>query len=181
MLPLRSKMTPIDTGTSSDDKFTTSCSMLSSKMRKLLRSRDVTGRSWASVTETLTSAKSTSAWTPSLICWPGVSCLGSLRTGDWADADVPTVEVARPKTSERTTGTNKARVPIEAFFFENHLVVDMRTGLLVGLLRLIGFISRARQGDLSKAATIEQNFDSPDGVPATCSYENRWPCRAWKG
>src|SRR6266436_1315562 len=24
-----------------------------------------------------------------------------------------------------------------------------------------------------KAATIEHNFDSPDGVPATCSYENR--------
>src|SRR5712672_618601 len=151
MLPLRSKMTPIDTGTSSDDKFTTSCSMLSSKMRKLSRSRDVTGRSWASVTDTLTSAKSTSAWTPSLICWPGVSCLGSLRTGDWADADVPTVEVARPKTSERTTGTNKTRVPIEAFFFENHLVVDMWTGLIVGLLVLIGSFPGRVRGDLSKS------------------------------
>src|SRR5216684_7232387 len=92
MLPLRSKMTPIDTGTSSDEKFTTSCSMLSSKMRKLSRSRDVTGRSCASVTEKLTSVKSTSAWTdsPSLICWSCVSCFRSLRSADWADADVPT-------------------------------------------------------------------------------------------
>src|SRR6266404_6791836 len=28
-----------------------------------------------------------------------------------------------------------------------------------------------------KAATIEHNFDSPDGVPATSSYENR----SWAG
>src|SRR6266478_9821071 len=140
MLPLRSKMTPIDTGTSSDEKFTTSCSMLSSKMRKLSRSRNVTGRSCASVTETLTSAKSTSTWTdpPSLNCWPGVSCFRSSRTEDWADADVPTVKAARLKTSERTIGPNKIQVPIAGFFFENHLVVDMQTGLLVGLLRLIG-------------------------------------------
>ena len=53
------------------------------------------------------------------------------------------VEVARPKTSERTGGTNKTRAPIAGFFFGNRLVVDMRTGLLVGLLRLIGFISRS--------------------------------------
>src|SRR5437867_1408018 len=112
-------------------------------MRKLWRSRNVTGRSSASLTVTLRSAKSTSTWTdpPSLNGRPGVSYFRSSRTGDWADADVPTVKAAaRPKTSERTTGTNRIRVPISKFFFENHLVVDMRTGLLVGLLRLIGFI-----------------------------------------
>ena len=83
------------------------------------------------------------------------------------------MEVARPKTNERTSGTNKTRVPIAAFFFGNHLVVAMRTGLLVGLLRLIGFISRAHQSDLSKSRNYEHNFDSPDDVPATSSYENR--------
>jgi len=36
MLPLRSKITPIDTGTSSDEKFTTSCSMLSSEDAKAI-------------------------------------------------------------------------------------------------------------------------------------------------
>jgi hypothetical protein len=44
MLPLRSKMTPIEMGTSSEEKFTTSCSMLSSKTRKLSGSRPVTIR-----------------------------------------------------------------------------------------------------------------------------------------
>src|SRR6266403_754230 len=97
MLPLRSKMTPIDTGTSSDDKFTTSCSMLSSKMRKLSRSRDANRSS----------------------CWLA--------------------------TSHRVHFSEGVRVICQ------------------------------------KAATIEHNFDSPDGVLATCSYENRSPCRACKG
>src|SRR5260370_9170947 len=96
---------------------------------------------------------------PTLICWPCVSCFRSLRTADWADADVPTVEVARPKTSERTTGTNKTRVPIAGFFFENHLVVDMRTGLLVGLLRLIGFISRSASEVSANSITMVMIYD----------------------
>src|SRR6266852_6979118 len=137
MLPLRSKTTPIDTGTSSDEKFTTSCSILSSKMRKLSRSRNVTGRSCASVTETLTSAKSTSIWTdpPSLICCSGVSCFRPLRTGDWADADVPTPKVARQAPIEKTNGANEPRVPIGRFFFKNQLAVNIRRVPLFGKYR----------------------------------------------
>src|SRR5258708_2948735 len=137
MLPMRSKKTPIDTGTSSDEKFTTSCSMLSSKMRKLSRSRNVTGRSCASVTETLTSAKSTSTWTdpPGLNCRPGVSCLRSSRTGDWADADMPTPKVARQTPIEKTNGANEPRVPIGRFFFKNQLAVNIRRVPLLGKYR----------------------------------------------
>src|SRR5271155_4109752 len=62
-------------GTSSEENVTTSCSTLSSKMRKLSGSRPVTRRLKGSVTVALISARSTSSLTPLwvLTTTPGVS------------------------------------------------------------------------------------------------------------
>src|SRR5215472_11518437 len=64
MLPLQSKITPIEMGTSSEEKVTISCSTLSSKTRKLSGSRPLTKRSLGSVTTTFTRARSTSMCSP---------------------------------------------------------------------------------------------------------------------
>jgi hypothetical protein len=64
------------------EKYLISCSTLFSKTRKFSGSRPVTRRLYGSLTETLTSAKSTSIWTDlSLMTRPGESCFTSSRTG----------------------------------------------------------------------------------------------------
>ena len=112
MLPLRSKMTPTEMGTSSEEKNSISSSTLFSKIRKLSGSRPVTRRSCGSVTVTLISAKSTSMWRdwPFLITWPGVSCLTSSRTVDWATVSTGKFQMAMPKSRRETNETKKTRV-----------------------------------------------------------------------
>ncbi len=68
MLPLMSKITPIEIGTSSLEKRTISCSTPSSNARKLFCSRPVTSRPYGSVTVTFTSVMSTSDLSD-LPCW----------------------------------------------------------------------------------------------------------------
>src|SRR4029077_4342274 len=62
MLPLMSKMTPIEIGTSSLEKVAISCSLPSSNTRKFSFSKPVTRRSLGSVTVILTSTNDTSIW-----------------------------------------------------------------------------------------------------------------------
>src|SRR5437660_953392 len=96
ILPLKSKTTPIEMGTSSLEKCTTSCSALSSKTRKFSCSRPVTKRLKGSVTVTLTSTRSTSTlMVPFRLAWlvlslPGLA-LGALVSpwrGPWPGAGV---------------------------------------------------------------------------------------------
>ena len=60
MLPLISNTKPMETGTSSLDNVSTSCSLLFSKTRKFSFSRPTTRRSDGSMTVTFTSVRSTS-------------------------------------------------------------------------------------------------------------------------
>jgi hypothetical protein len=60
---------------------------------------------------------------------------------------VPTLKVARQKSSEKTNGTNEIRAPIAGLFLENGLVGDMRTSLFLGSGRLIGSLLEAHQSD----------------------------------
>src|SRR5205807_2178544 len=106
-LPLRSKMTPMEMGTSSEEKYWISCSTLVSKIRKLSGSRPVTRRLYGSVTVTLTSARSTSIWRdwPCLMTWPGVSCFTSSGTADWAIATTGKFQMTMPKRRREMNGT----------------------------------------------------------------------------
>src|SRR5579885_23670 len=137
MLPLKSKITPIEMGTSSAENVTSSCSTLSSNTRKLSGSRPVTSRLYGSVTVTLTRARSTSVFMPTLgligtaavffrtssflICsWPGpgglVSCFWGLSLGlvspfDWAsDTAAPNRLAAnRTVTARAWIGTRNSK------------------------------------------------------------------------
>src|SRR5215472_9127953 len=142
MLPLQSKITPMEMGTSSEEKATISCSTLSSKTRKLSGSRPLTKRSLGSVTTTFTRARSTSMCSP----WEGLkgiaklffftssgsdfASLGSADAPDcWAAANAGECGKARQrkmgvtarKNEKATDGTSRFTVsPDSREFYRNY-------------------------------------------------------------
>src|SRR5207249_5149793 len=108
MLPLQSKITPIEMGTSSEEKVAISCSTLFSKTRKLSGSRPLTKRSLGSVTTTFTRARSTS------MCRPceglkGIPKVFFLTSSGWDFASPWSAGVADCRAATNTGEPGKAR------------------------------------------------------------------------